>query len=85
MGNQENVVIYDWISFTSKVHSPEHLIAALGLSHCPWTETRVARGYMDRLYFGCISIHYNGRDKPTVIELQFIYGTHIHSPFISAW
>ena len=59
---QENVVIYDWLSFTSKQHDPEALIAALGLSHCPWTETRGARGYMDRLYFGCISIHYNGRE-----------------------
>ena len=58
----ENVVIYDWLSFTSKKHSPEEIINALGLSHCPWTETRGARGYMDRLYFGCISVHYNGRD-----------------------
>ena len=58
----ENVVLYDWLSFTSKQHTPEELIDALGLSHCPWTETRGARGYMDRLYFGCISIHYNGRE-----------------------
>lgn len=58
----ENVVLYDWLSFTSKTHTPEQLIEALGLSHCPWTETKGARGYMDRLYFGCISIHYNGRD-----------------------
>lgn len=58
----ENVVIYDWLSFTSKQHSPEELIAALGLSHCPWTEIKGARGYMDRLYFGCISVHYNGRE-----------------------
>lgn len=58
----ENVVIYDWLSFTSKSHTPEEIIAALGLSHCPWTETRGARGYMDRLYFGCISVHYNGRE-----------------------
>lgn len=58
----ENVVLYDWLSFTSKTHTPEQFISALGLSHCPWTEMNGARGYMDRLYFGCISIHYNGRD-----------------------
>lgn len=58
----ENVVIYDWLSFTSKSHTPEEIIAALGLSHCPWTETKGARCYMDRLYFGCISVHYNGRE-----------------------
>lgn len=60
--NQKNIVIYDWLSFTSKKHTPQEIIAALGLSHCPWTETKGARGYMDRLYFGCISVHYNGSD-----------------------
>ena len=59
---KENVVLYDWLSFTSKQHTPQELIEALGLSHCPWTETTGARGYRDRLYFGCISVHYNGRD-----------------------
>lgn len=58
----ENVVLYDWLSFTSKTHTPEQLIEALGLSHCPWTQMNGARGYMDRLYFGSISIHYNGRE-----------------------
>lgn len=58
----QNVILYDWVSFTSKKHSPEDLIAALGLSHVPWTETKGARGYRDRKYFNCISVHYNGRD-----------------------
>ena len=62
----ENVVIYDWLSFTSKVHTPEELIAALGLSECPWSEISGAHGYMDRKYFGHISIHYNGRDDMCV-------------------
>lgn len=59
---QENVILYDWLSFTSRKHTPEEIIAALGLEHCPWTETKGARGYMDRKYFGCISVHYNGRE-----------------------
>lgn len=58
----ENIVLYDWLSFTSKTHSPDQLIAALGLSHVPWTETKGARGYRERKYFSCISVHYNGRD-----------------------
>lgn len=57
-----NVVLYDWISFTSKKHTPEQLIDALGLSACPWTQTKGACGYLDRLYFGSISIHFNGRE-----------------------
>ena len=59
---QENIVLYDWLSFTSKKHSPEELIAALGLTACPWQETKGAHGYRDRKYFSCISVHYNGRE-----------------------
>lgn len=58
----ENIVLYDWLSFTSKVLTVSDFINALGLSHVPWTDTKGARGYRDRKYFGAISIHYNGRD-----------------------
>ena len=58
----QNIVLHDWLSFTSKDHTPDELIAALGLSHCPWTDTKGARGYLDRKFFGSISIHYNGRE-----------------------
>ena len=47
----ENVVIYDWLSFTTKQHTPEQVIAALGLSECPWSDITGAHGYMDRKYF----------------------------------
>ena len=67
----ENLVIYDWLSFTSKVHTPDQLISALGLSHVPWIETKGARGYRDRKYFSCISIHYNGRsDMGVWVEMS---------------
>lgn len=58
----ENIVLYDWLSFTSKRHTPDEIIAALGLSHVPWVESKGARGYRARKYFSCISIHYDGRD-----------------------
>ena len=67
----ENIVLYDWLSFTSKNHTPEELINALGLAHCPWTETKGARGYMSRKYFSCISVHYNGRaDMGVWVEMS---------------
>ena len=67
----ENLVIYDWLSFTSKVHTPDDLIAALGLTDVPWIETKGARGYQDRKYFSCISIHYNGRaDMGVWVEMS---------------
>ena len=67
----ENIVIYDWLSFTSKIHTPQELIDALGLSHVTWTQTKGARGYRDRFYFSCISIHYNGRaDMGVWVEMS---------------
>ena len=67
----ENIVLYDWLSFTSKLHTPEELIDALGLSHVNWTITKGARGYQDRKYFSYISIHYNGRpDMGVWVEMS---------------
>ena len=67
----ENIVLYDWLSFTSKFHTPDELIDALGLSHVNWTLTKGARGYQDRKYFGSISVHYNGRpDMGVWVEMS---------------
>lgn len=60
-GKKENIVLYDWLSVTTKKFNPEQLAAALGLVSVPWQETKGAKGYRDRKYFSCISIHYNGR------------------------
>ena len=71
MDGKENIVLYDWLSFTSKKHTPEEMIAALGLGHCPWQDTKGAHCYLDRKYFSCISIHYNGRaDMGVWVELS---------------
>ena len=59
-----NMIMYDWVSFSSKIHSPDGIIKLLGLddSAIVWEETKGSKGYRDRLYWECISIHYNGRD-----------------------
>ena len=59
---QENTVLYDWLSFTSKTLSPDDMVGMLGLEDCPWEIIKGAHGYRDRKYFSSISIHYNGRD-----------------------
>ena len=57
----ENVILVDWLSFTSKKHSPEELIAALGLGHLTFTELDTGiNGYNCRLYFDHIHVCYNG-------------------------
>lgn len=58
----QNYIIYDWISFTSKIHSHTGIIDYLGLSDVKWESLKGFYGYRDRLYFEGISIHYNGRD-----------------------
>ena len=58
----ENLILYDWLSFTCKKRDPYYFVDLLGLSKVPWELTKGARGYKDRLYFNCISIHFNGRD-----------------------
>ena len=60
----ENCVLYDWVSITSKIHSPQNLIDLLGFNDpsIVWEQVKGAHGYQDRLYWGCISIHYNGRE-----------------------
>lgn len=67
----ENIVIYDWLSFTTKKHMPEEIISALGLDSCPFEVIKGARGYRDRLYFSSISIHFNGRpDMGVWVEMS---------------
>lgn len=56
----DNIVIYDALSITSKIHNPEHFIGLMGLNNVLWQTVKGAHGYQDRLYFECISIHCNG-------------------------
>ena len=60
----DDCVIYDWVSITSKIHSPQDFIVLLGLDvdGVIWEQVKGSHGYQDRLYWGSISIHYNGRD-----------------------
>lgn len=59
----ENMIMYDWVSITSKIHSPDGIISMLGLDgdNIIWEQAKGGHGYRDRLYWERISIHYNGR------------------------
>lgn len=57
---QTDLVLIDWLSITSKIHTQQQIIALLGMESATWTITKGAHGYKDRLYYNCISIHYNG-------------------------
>lgn len=57
-----NLVLYDWVSITSKIHTPEQIISLIGMEGVTWETIKGAHGYRDRYYWNCISIHFNGRD-----------------------
>lgn len=55
-------VIYDALSLTSKIHGTGEIIEMLGLEEVVWETVKGAHGYKQRLYWNCISIHYDGND-----------------------
>lgn len=57
-----NKIIYDWLSFTSKIHSQGNIVDLLGFSELTFRIIPGAHGYKDRLYYDKVSIHYNGRE-----------------------
>lgn len=59
MGNK---ICYDFLTFTSKIHSSTAIIELLGLQNITFETLKGFYGYRDRLYFDGISIHINGRD-----------------------
>lgn len=66
-----NKILYDFLTFSSKIHSTKSIIDLLGLDKCTFETLKGFYGYRDRLYFDGISIHYNGRDDMGIcVELS---------------
>lgn len=62
----ENLVLYDWLSLTSKIHSVDEIKDLIGLKDAKWESTKGAHGYKKREYFASISIHYDGDENQGV-------------------
>lgn len=58
----DNRIIYDYLTFSSRVHSPTDFIEFLGLNGVSFELKNGFYGYRERLYFCGISIHYSGRE-----------------------
>lgn len=58
-----NYIIYDWVSFTSRIHSPHSVIDMLGLGDINFETLHGMYGYRERLYYNGISIHFNGNES----------------------
>lgn len=69
--NKENKLLIDWLSFTSKIHSPASMIDMLGLCGIRFQEIYGMQGYQSRYYFNGISIHYNSqRNEGVWVEMS---------------
>lgn len=67
----DNRIVYDYLTFSSRVHSLDDLIELLGLEGVSFELKNGFYGYRERLYFGGISIHYAGHsDMGICVEMS---------------
>lgn len=59
---EQNRVIYDWLTFTTKIHSLPDVVALLGLTDVKFENMRGRYCYQDRINYGGINIMFNGRE-----------------------
>ena len=57
--NQDKIII-DWLSITSKGLSVKEMQELLGLQNAPWESGNGYHGYRSKLWYDSISIHYDG-------------------------
>lgn len=66
-----NRVLYDWLTFTTKIHSLSGVVSLLGFENVPFEQLRGRYCYADRLCYDGINIMYNGReDMGICVELS---------------
>lgn len=79
-----NIILFDWLTFSSKIDSPESLIKLCGLDNLNWISANGRNGYRDRLtYNDCISVLYNGRDDMGVCLDMTGQGCRVFDEFSS--
>lgn len=60
----ENIILFDWLTFTCKAEGLDSVRALLGLSDVSWQKMEKGRnGYRQRLFFENISILYDGAEN----------------------
>ena len=57
---QENIIIYDWLSFSSKVHNVRQIKEIIGFTTVPFQEIYGFYGYSKRIIYEGVSILYDG-------------------------
>lgn len=66
----ENIILYDWLSITSKIHTVQEIIILLGMEHAPWVPGTGSHGFQFAEYYECIKIHYGRDDGYVWLEMS---------------
>ena len=63
--NMENIILFDWVTFTTKDLDFDHLLELVGLEsqNLPWELLNGHNNYKSRYHYGGISINFDGRLK----------------------
>jgi DNA relaxase NicK len=69
----ENTVIYNWVSFSSKIHNKDDIINLLGLQKVfpdAWQYIHAYNSYKERIRFDGINILWGGQNEGVFVELS---------------
>jgi len=67
---QKNVILYDWLSFSSKVHTVEQIMEIIGFTGASFQEIYGFYGYNKRITYEGVSILYDGHTPNMGIMLD---------------
>ena len=67
---RENVIIYDWLSLSSKVHTVEQIIELIGFTRAKFQEIYGFYGYNKRITYEGVSILYDGHSPNMGVMLD---------------
>lgn len=68
----DNIILIDWFSFTTTIHSISSILNFLGLEDIKnFTQTFGSKGFKDRITYGGLNIHYNNSQDENLIWVEF--------------
>jgi phage replication initiation protein len=67
---KENCILYDWLSVSSQIDSPQTMIDSLGLGNLEFQLMSGFYGYRQRLYYDGVSVHFDGHNENMGILLD---------------
>lgn len=67
----DNLILYDWLSFTVRGFHPMDVAHLLGMDFVEWQRTKGFYGYRQRLLYSGVSIHFDGaEDQGVLLEMS---------------